>query len=132
MNTNGTTKSNGRRCNDCLSQTESVIMGETSINSIQYGIESLPISGENRIGGNSDWKLTPVRDTTAGKILERLELLEVLTFSYIHSHQDQLEARLGEIRQLEEEFSTKANQIKSDIYHLAVGEQEKEIGDGSQ
>ena len=130
MNTNGTTKSNGRRCNDCLSQTESVIMGETSINSIQYGIESLPISGENRIGGNFDWKLTPVRDTTAGKILERLESLEAQTLSYIHSHQARLEARLGESKQLEEEFLRESNQIKGDIYHLAVAQQENEIGDG--
>jgi hypothetical protein len=70
--------------------------------------------------GNPDWKLAPVRDTTAGKILERLEILEKRHLEYVHSHQARLKARLGESEKDEHEFKEESNQIKSDIYHLVA------------
>jgi|LakMenE01Jun11ns_1017448.scaffolds.fasta_scaffold9022054_2 hypothetical protein len=130
-NSNGTTQKISGRYENSGVEIKRIGLGETRYTSPGCGVNQIISGGENRIGGNFDWKLTPIRDTTAGKILERLESLETQTLSYIHSHQDQLEARLGEIKQLEEEFSRESNQIKSDIYHLAVAQQEKEIGDGT-
>ena len=80
---------------------------------------------------DTSWKLIPIRDTTVGKIFQRLESLEKETLSYIRSHQAQLEARLGESKQTEEEFLRESNQIKSDIYHLAVAQQQNGNGNGT-
>jgi hypothetical protein len=93
--------------------------------------EPLGTCDTNSTRENPTWKLTPIRDTTAGKILERLELLEKETLSYIRSHQARLEARLGESKQTEEKFLKESNQIKSDIYHLAVAQQNSN-GNGHQ
>ncbi|MBD2568355.1 hypothetical protein [Anabaena lutea] len=98
-------------------------MESISGNSQHIGAESVSTSGEDRRGGNTDRKLTPVRDTTPGKILERLEALEAQHLEYVHSHQARLEARLGESKQSEEQFKKESNQIKSDIYHLATAQQ---------
>ena len=87
---------------------------------------------ENHQWGDSDWKLTPVRDTTVGKILERLEIIESQYLSYVQSHQDRLKARLGESEQSKEEFLRESNQIKSDLYHLAVAQQQETNGNGHQ
>jgi hypothetical protein len=97
-----------------------------------YGAKQIRTLETDNSGGHPNWKLTPVRDTTAGKILERLELLETQTLGYIHSHQERLKARLGESEQTEEEFLKESNQIKSDIYHLAVAQQQETNGNGHQ
>jgi hypothetical protein len=131
-NSNGTPQKISRRYENGGIEIERIGLGATGCTGPGCGFNQIISSGENRIGGNFDWKLTPVRDTTAGKILERLESLEAQTLSYIHSHQARLEARLGESKQLEDEFLRESNQIKSDIYHLAVAQQEKEIEDGNQ
>jgi hypothetical protein len=131
MDNNGTTQSNSRRCNDSLPQTKPVIMEQTSLNGLHDGIESFPVSGEDRFSGNINWKLTPIRDTTAGKILERLEIIESQYLNYVQSHQDRLKARLGESEQSKEEFLKESNQIKSDLYHLAVAQQNSN-GNGHQ
>jgi hypothetical protein len=78
---------------------------------------------------DSAWKLTPIRDTTAGKILERLESLESRYIEYVDSHQARLKARLEESKEDKEDFLQESNQIKSDIYHLAIAQQ-KSDGNG--
>lgn len=88
------------------------------------------ISGrEDSDRGSTAWKLTPIRDTTAGKILERLEALETKYLQYVDSHQARLKARLEESKEDKEEFLQESNQIKSDIYHLAIAQQ-KANGNG--
>lgn len=91
--------------------------------------QQVSISNPDSTGEDSAWKLTPIRDTTAGKILERLEALETQHLKYVHAHQNRLKARLGESEQAEEEFLKEANQIKSDIYYLAIAQQ-KADGNG--
>ena len=105
-------------------------LGELQLNSTVLRSKQIGTDPADCVGRNSDWEHSIIRDTTAGKILERLESLEAQTLSYIHSHQAQLEARLGKSKQFEDEFLRESNQIKSDIYHLAVAQQENEIGDG--
>ncbi len=121
---NGKIQGTGRRRNKRISQDEPIRLGTPEYNSPISGTKEPSGSSEvNSTGQTFDWKLTPIRDTTAGKILERLNVLEKSTLGYIHSHQDRLKARLGESQQTEEEFLRESNQIKSDIYHLAVAQQ---------
>ena len=93
-------------------------LGEIPTQSIIYGIRQIGIDSACGEGRYPAWEPSTIRDTTAGKILERLESLERHHLNYIHSHQAQLEARLGESKQSEEEFLEEANQIKNDIYSL--------------
>lgn len=118
MESHGTTENHGRGCHNRLPSIEFSILGESSRDSLHNGIEPITIGGEDRRSGNSDWQLESIKDTNFGKILERLESLERHHLNYIHSHQAQLEARLGESKQSEEEFLEEANQIKNDIYSL--------------
>ncbi|MDB9374687.1 hypothetical protein [Nodularia sphaerocarpa] len=99
-------------------------MESASINSTITGAESVAVSREDRGRGHLSGQLTSVRDTTPGKILERLEALEAQHLEYVHSHQARLKARLGESEQAENEFKRESNQIKSDIYHLASASRE--------
>ncbi|GAX37879.1 hypothetical protein [Nodularia sp. NIES-3585] len=96
------------------------ISDDCSIN----GDEQVGVCDSDSTRDNIGWKLTPVRDTTAGKILERLEALETQHLEYVHSHQARLKARLGESEQSENEFKKEASQIKSDIYHLVSATRE--------
>ncbi len=98
-------------------------LGEFSINSRINGTRQVGTYSPSGEGQNISWKFTPIRDTTAGKILERLEAIEAKHLEYLHSHRSRLKARLGENLQEEEEFLRESNQIKSDLYHLAVAQQ---------
>ena len=129
---NGKTQEIGRRYKNSGIETQRAGMGEAGFSSPESRIESLLSDRENRDGGNINWKLTPIRDTTAGKILERLEVVEKKHLEYLHSHRSRLQARLGENIQEEEEFLRESNQIKSDIYHLAVAQQQETNGNGHQ
>ncbi len=89
-----------------------------------FGADEIITGGEDSHRRSTDWKLTPVRDTTAGKILERLESLETKYLEYVDSHQARLKARLEESKEDKQDFLQESNQIKSDIYHLAVAQQQ--------
>jgi CRISPR/Cas system-associated protein Csm6 len=97
-------------------------MGGVEEESQRNGTKQIKVSREDSDRGNTDWKLAPVRDTTAGKILERLEILEKRHLEYVHSHQARLKARLGESEEAENEFKEESNQIKTDIFHLVAHE----------
>jgi hypothetical protein len=107
-------------------QNGSAGLGEIPTQSIIYGTGQIGTDSACGEGTYPAWEHSIIRDTTAGKILERLESLEAQTLSYIHSHQSRLEARLGESKQIEDEFLRESNQIKSDIYHLAVAQQNED------
>ncbi|MBW4479673.1 MAG: hypothetical protein KME54_23210 [Tolypothrix brevis GSE-NOS-MK-07-07A] len=119
---NGKTKEVGRRRNYSRTQPESKRMGGVEEESQRNGTKQIKVSREDSDRGNTDWKLAPVRDTTAGKILERLEILEKRHLEYVHSHQARLKARLGESEEAENEFKEESNQIKTDIFHLVAHE----------
>lgn len=118
----GKTKEIGGRRNNSGTQAKSKRVGGVTQKGPSDGIVEISTSGEDSNRGNPDWKLAPVRDTTAGKILERLEALEKRHLEYVHSHQARLKARLGESEEAENEFKEESNQIKSDIYHLVARE----------
>jgi hypothetical protein len=124
---NGKTKEIGRRRGDSGTQPQPKRVGGAKKKSQCNGTIEIKISGEDSNRGNPDWKLAPIRDTTAGKIIERLEALEKRHLEYVHSHQARLRARLEESEESENEFKEESDQIKSDIYHLASREKS---GDG--
>ena len=59
-----------------------------------------------------------------GKITERLKLIERAFLSYVHDHQQRLEARLDESRTLEQNFLTAIRDLERDINSLTP---EKEV-----
>lgn len=128
-NRNGQTEKISRRCENCRVESERTSLEPVRDGGSSLGIDSLIPSGEDSDGRNTDWKLTPVRDTTAGKILERLESLESRYLEYVDSHQARLKARLEESKEDKQGFVQESNQIKSDIYHLAIAQQ-KADGNG--
>lgn len=119
---NGKTKEIGRRRNNSRTEAKSERVGGVTRKGQSDGTIEVSASGEDSNRGNPDWKLATIRDTTAGKILERLESLEKRHLEYVHSHQARLKARLGESEESENEFKEESNQIKSDIYHLVARE----------
>ncbi len=119
---NGKTKEIGRRRNHSGTQAESKRLGRVAKKSQSNGTIKISASGEDSNRRNPDWKLAPIRDTTAGKILERLEALETRHLEYVHAHQSRLKARLAESEENENQFKEESNQIKSDIYHLVTRE----------
>jgi hypothetical protein len=121
-NSNGSTEEISGRFKISGTETQREGLGETRHESEITGANTIIASGKDCDGGNIDWKLTPVRDTSAGKILERLNSLEARHLEYVDSHQARLKARLEESREEKEEFLQESNQIKSDIYHLAIAQ----------
>lgn len=123
---NGTSKENtGKGCNPLCSQDEQEPLGESGTDGHGYGSRqsSRLTEADSERTDPLGWKLVPVRDTTAGKILERIESLETRHINYVESHESRLRARLQEDKIEKEEFLTESNQIKSDIYHLAIAQQ---------
>ncbi len=120
---NGKNEKIGGRRNDSGTQAKSERMGGVAKKSQSNGTIEISANREDSDRGNPDWKLVPIRDTTAGKIIERLEALEKRHLEYVHAHQARLKARLGESEEAENEFKEETNQIKSDIYYLVTHEE---------
>ncbi|BAY10293.1 hypothetical protein [Calothrix sp. NIES-2098] len=58
------------------------------------------------------------RGEDTGKIRERLKLVEESFLTYVHNHQQCLEARLDESRSLEQNFLTSVRELERDIDSL--------------
>ncbi|MBH8576190.1 hypothetical protein I8752_24995 [Nostocaceae cyanobacterium CENA369] len=67
------------------------------------------------------------RGEDPGKISERLKLIEQAFLSYVHGHQQRLEARLDESRILEEKFLSAVKELERDINSLIP--EQKEFSD---
>lgn len=119
---NGTTEEVSGRFKVSRTKTQRKGLGETRNKSESTGSDSIVAGREDSVGRNIDWKFTPIRDTTTGKIFERIEALEARHIKYVRAHQSRLNARLAESMTEEEEFLQEANQIKSDLYHLAIAQ----------
>ena len=73
--------------------------------------------------GNTSGTNIKYGDTSAGKILQRLDQLEDTHYQYVHAHQERLQARLDESKRLEEKFRTEAMELRSEILALAQSEE---------
>jgi hypothetical protein len=114
---NGTTQDPGGRRKNGQRENESTRLGKHGQDSPVYGINSfgatpLDSSGENTIGQECRTNPNP------GKILKRLELIEKTFLSYLHGHQDRLETRLEESRNVEVAFKEELEALKHEIQDL--------------
>ena len=62
-----------------------------------------------------------------GKIAERLKLIEQTFLSYVHNHQQRLEARLDESRTVEQNFLASIRELEIDINSLTSKEKQLEL-----
>lgn len=80
------------------------------------------IGGENSIGRYLTGGCQFNEHTHCGKILQRLQEIEVAHDEYVSAHQHRLQARLDESKKSREEFFRKTAELKRDIYTLALEE----------
>ncbi|MEH2274657.1 MAG: hypothetical protein V7K40_07550 [Nostoc sp.] len=99
------------------------IRGSSSVDGTEpLGITTTDSPRENTSGTTIVWN----GESAAGKILERLELLEKAFHTYVGGHQHRLEARLGESKEFEASFTEEVQILKQEIYNLAVNPEESE------
>ncbi|HYW21547.1 MAG TPA: hypothetical protein VE956_20040 [Nodularia sp. (in: cyanobacteria)] len=113
-----------RGCEKRLPESQREGLGYIPANYSINGDEPVRICDSDSTGKIIGRKPTPDRDTTTGKILERLEAVETEYLENAHSYQAQLQARLKASHQSENKFREAIAQIKSDIYHLATVQKE--------
>ncbi|OYD99809.1 hypothetical protein [Nostoc sp. 'Peltigera membranacea cyanobiont' 232] len=121
---NAKTKGTSTGCNKRIHKNQPGRLGKARSNGSINGIEEqgrLIESDSTRrdtLGTNIEYG-----DTSAGKILQRLDQLEDTHYQYVHAHQDRLQARLDESKKLEEKFRTEAKELRSEILALAQTEE---------
>lgn len=93
-------------------------LGEFQDSSPFNGIEQIGLDQVNSSGQDSLGTTNQHRDTPAGKIVERLKLIEQKHLSYVKADQQRLEARLDESREEEESFKKDIQELEQDIYDL--------------
>jgi len=130
---------NGKKQGTCnrrdkrISQDESVRLGTTGIHStVVRNEESGGSSESNSSRENSCWTNSINGNTPAGKILQRLELIERSHKDYVRAQKERLKAHLNESEELEQSFDQSIEELRQEIYCQAVAQQENEIGDGNQ
>ncbi|MEH1986631.1 MULTISPECIES: hypothetical protein [unclassified Nostoc] len=95
-------------------------VGRSNATSESYGIER-----QGRINSSDIEKTdtfgTDVEpgDTSPGKLLGRLELLEKAFYGYVHGHQERLKTRFKESTELEAVFTEELQLIKQGLRDLA-------------
>jgi hypothetical protein len=125
MLSDGQTPKKTRRHQECLSFYQREGLGIVQSQSSVDGFESIRASITDRSGQDS-FGTTPNRNSTSGKILERLELIEVEYLSYVHGHQERLETRLEESKIRELNFKLLVKELKQEIYNLTSQNQGSE------
>lgn len=116
---NGKTEENSRRLNDGFSKDEPLglgtFRGNSRINGLrESGFASHDCSRQNSIGTDG-----LERDTTAGKMLQRLKLIESKYTDYVSNHQKQLEAQLTGSKAHEAELKQEIAALEKELYDLA-------------
>jgi hypothetical protein len=95
-------------------------MGVSHETSERYGIEGERRANPSHIQkGDTFGANVESGDSSAGKILSRLELLETAFYGYVHGHQDRLKARYQESTELEAAFTQELQVIKQGLRDLA-------------
>lgn len=98
-----------------------VVERTSRINGIEQNrVNKAGCSGKNPFGK------TQHQNDPAGKILERLKLIENEYLSYIKGDLDLLEARLDEGRERQERFKKVIHGLEEEIYNLVSSSEEEE------
>ena len=118
----GKTKEALGRNHKCISSDEQSGLGESGITGFIDGVQPSGFIEKNCSGGDSAGTNYVAGDTPAGKILQRLELVERSHKEYVRAHQTRLKARLNESENLEESFDQSVAELRREIYQLATEE----------
>ncbi|MBU7587256.1 MAG: hypothetical protein KAF91_31155 [Nostoc sp. TH1S01] len=130
MNTkkNGQTKevSRGRKKRVPIHQREG--LGAIPVESESNGTEQSRLSSQDSQGRDPTGSnvFFGEGNSTVGKILKRLELLENAFNSYVGSHRQRLEARLDENKEFVDYFEQEMRLVKEEIYNLAADSNKNE------
>lgn len=121
---NGKTQKISRGCEGRLTSSQSEGLGNIQGEGPIDGIESLGDGVIDSSGQNTSGAIVYIhdRETTAGKILKRLELLEKAFKSYVGGHRQRLEARLDENKEFVETFEEEMEILKQEVYNLVLEE----------
>lgn len=129
---NGKKQGTGGGRDKRISQDESVGLGTSRDHSTVNRNEEPSGSTEgNSSRENSSWTNSINGDTPAGKMLQRLELVEKSHKDYVRAHQARLKARLNESEELEQLFEQSVEELRQEIFQLATEENETN-GSGHQ
>jgi hypothetical protein len=115
---NGKTEEASRGLNSSNIPDQRERLGELQDSSSFDGIEQIRLDPVNSSGQDSIGTTNQHRDTSAGKIVERLKLIEQKHLLYVKADQMRLEARLDESREEEESFKKDIQELEQDIYNL--------------
>lgn len=115
---NGKTQKTGRRCHDRFSEDESRGLGELRDGSSSNGLQQSGCIEDGCSGQDSTGVSTLKRNPTAGKILQRLKLIEAKYSDYVDNHQQQLEAQLTESRSHKLELTQEIAELEREVYNL--------------
>jgi len=123
--TDGTTEKDTRRNSDSLVSYSPQRLGIPEGESRVYGTEQNRADNASCSGKNFSRKAQQ-RKAPAGKILERLKLVENEYLSYVKGDQEKLEARLGESREREENFKKAVQELEQEIYDLVSAQEDED------
>lgn len=115
---NGKTEETGGRFNSSNVLDQRKGLGEFQNSSSVDGIEQIGLDQANSSGQDSSRATNQYGQTPAGKIVERLKLIEHKHLSYVKAHQERLEARLDESKEEQESFKKAIQEIEQEIYDL--------------
>ncbi len=122
----GKTQETGGRFDDSIGSDEPIRMGEfrgcSSINGLQQG---RPV--KDGCSGQDSTRTNAFKsNSTTGKILQRLKLIESKYSSYVQNNEKQLEALLGESRNHKLELAQDIADLEQEIYDLVSTEEPQE------
>jgi hypothetical protein len=126
----GKTQEAGRRLDDSLCPHQSERLGELRHDSQVIGLQQIGSAAANSSGQNTSGANVDYASSSAGKILERLKQLEHEFLSYLHTHQQTLEARLENSKEVEQRFNREIQELEQEI--LRVSQQENQILNNSK
>ncbi|MEH2193420.1 MAG: hypothetical protein V7K98_12385 [Nostoc sp.] len=119
---NGKTTEVSRGRKECVSEPERERLGFVSVQSQINGIEQIGTGSEDRQRGNTT-RSGKQGETTSGKVLERLELIENAYLDYVDDQQQHLEDRLVQAKKQKEVFKLAVQALKQEIYDLVSTEE---------
>ncbi|MBD2415063.1 hypothetical protein FACHB389_15070 [Nostoc calcicola FACHB-389] len=119
---NGQTQETSRRLNSSDIFDQSERLGRFQDSSRVNGIEQVRPDQVDCSTQDKSRRTSKHRDSTAGKILERLKSLENKHISHLKSHQDLLKSQFDQIKDEEESFRKEVQELEEEIYNLVSSE----------
>ncbi|WP_298908719.1 hypothetical protein [uncultured Nostoc sp.] len=118
LNLDGKAQETSGRFDDSVSPYRSGGLGEFRDGSSSYGLQQSRFAEDGCRRKNSCGTNTLKRNSTNGKILQRLKLIESKYSNYVDNHQKQLEAQLSESKAHKLELTQEIAELEQEIYDL--------------